>query len=320
MKQKQTNKHRKKIGGLKNKTKRVRFERMNCSPAVKGKTPVAESCFTPDVLEQIKEAYNKHHETSPIHTTDPKHIWTELKNKLSTCQKEDCWLDEIKDAGTREKLDEYIFAPDKPKEWEKNKSTWLSNYDIFEVLRQYQISHKHFKVIGPTPIDFDSRPKDMNEQCVWEELCNFSLERQLQQKKTKLGIVFNLDKHDQGGSHWVSMFVDIDNRFIFYFDSAGEKIKPEIDELQMRIRKQAKDAGISLKFYENHPFEHQMGENECGMYSLFFIITMLTGQIEDPGKPTKIFKNHNAIIRMFKKQQILDRYMNKYRNIFFNTQ
>jgi hypothetical protein len=293
---------------------------MNCSPAVKGKAPVAESCFTVDVLEQIKSAYNKHHNASPIHTTDPKQIWIELKNKLSTCQKEDCWLDEITDMATREKLNAYIFAPDKPKEWEKNKDAWLSNYDIFEVLRQYQISHTHFKIIGPTPIDFDSRPKDMNEKCVWEELCNFSLRNLIDQKKTKLGIVFNLDKHDQGGSHWVSMFVDLEHRFLFYFDSAGDPIKPEINELKNRIQKQAKELNMNLRFYQNHPFEHQMGENECGMYSLFFIITMLTGQIEDPGKPTKKFKNHGAIIRMFKKQQIPDRYMNKYRNIFFNTQ
>jgi hypothetical protein len=200
----------------------------------------------------------------------------------------------------------------------KDKSAWLSNYDIFEVLHQYETSHKHFKIIGPTPIDFDSRPKDMNEQCVWEELCNFSLRRFIEQKKTKLGIVFNLDKHDQGGSHWVSMFVDMEHHFIFYLDSAGEEIQPEIKVLKDRIRKQAKELGMNFRFYQNYPFEHQMGENECGMYALFFIITMLTCKIDEPGKPTKTFKSYKDAIRLFKKEKIPDRYMNKYRRIFFN--
>jgi len=317
-KKNKTNKNHKMLGGLKNKTRRVRFAPMNCSPAVKGKTPIAESCFTPDVLSQIKDAYNKHNPDSPIHATDPRQIWIELKTKLSSCQKEDCWLNEIKDKHTREKLDEYIFAPDLSDDMKKDKSAWLSNYDIFEVLHQYETSHKHFKVIGPTPIDFDSRPKDMNEQCVWEELCNFSLRRLIEQKKTKLGIVFNLDKHDQGGSHWVSMFVDIEHHFIFYLDSAGEEIQPEIKVLKDRMRKQAKELGMNFRFYQNHPFEHQMGENECGMYALFFIITMLTCQIEEPGKPTKTFKSYKDAIRLFKKEKIPDRYMNKYRRIFFN--
>lgn len=318
IKNKRTNKNSNMIGGNpKNKTKK-KWMPMNCSPVVKGKTPVAESCFTPDVLEQIKTAYNKHHSDSPIQATVPQQIWLELKSRLSRCKKEDCWLNEITDKETREKIDDRIFSPDKPKDWKKDKSAWLSNYDIFDVLHQYEESHPHFKIIGPTPIDFDSRPTDMNKQCVWEDLCNFSLRRFIEQKKTKLGIVFNLDKHDEGGSHWVSMFVDIEHRFIFYLDSAGEDIQPEIKVLKNRIRKQAKELGMHFKFYQNYPLEHQMGENECGMYALFFIITLLTGEIDEPGKPTKKFKNHNSIIRMFKKEQIPDRYMNKYRQIFFN--
>lgn len=316
-----TNKNNKMFGGVttpKNKTKKVRFAPMNCSPSVKGKTPVTESCFPPDVLNQIKDAYNKHNTSTPIRATDPTHIWNELKIKLSRCQKEDCWLNEITDKATREKLDEFVFAPDLSDEMKKNKNAWLSNYDIFEVLHQYEVSHKHFKIIGPTPIDFDSRPQDMNQQCVWEELCNFSIKRLIEQKKTKLGIVFNLDKHDQSGSHWVSMFVDIEHRFIFYLDSAGEEIKPEIKVLKDRIQAQGKELGIKFRFYQNHPFEHQMGENECGMYSLFFIITMLTHKIEEPGKPLKLFKNYKDVIRLFKREKIPDRYMNKYRRIFFN--
>jgi hypothetical protein len=251
--------------------------------------------------------------------TNPVDIWHELKQRLSTCKKEDCWLKELKDDNIKNKLLEYLFAPYQPKEWKKNRSAWLSNFDILDVLRQYEKSHKNFKIIGPTPIDFNSRPDDMNGQCVWEDLCGFSLTRFMKRYtgKTKIGIVFNLDRHDQGGSHWVSMFVDLEDKFVFYFDSAGDKIKPEISSLANSIIKQASELQPPnvLEFHQNYPVEHQMGNNECGMYSLFFIVTMLTNKIDEPNK---IFNNYKDKIEFFKKERITDTYMNKYRNIFFN--
>ena len=41
--------------------------------------------------------------------------------------------------------------------------------------------------------------------------------------KKKIGIVFNLDKHDQEGSHWICMYVDLYTDDIYYFDSYGQK-------------------------------------------------------------------------------------------------
>ena len=31
--------------------------------------------------------------------------------------------------------------------------------------------------------------------------------------------MFNLDNHDEDGSHWVSFFCDFDRNAIYYFDS-----------------------------------------------------------------------------------------------------
>lgn len=291
------------------------FKFMNCSPAVKGKTPVNGSCFTESVLYQLKEAYNKHHGNNLITASNPMEIWEQLKHRMSTCDKEDCWLEEIKDESVRKKLDNYIFAPDHPKDWIGKPGAWLSNFDILEVLKQYETVYPNFKIIGPTPIDFDSRPADLDNECVWEDLCNFSLKNQLANKITKMGIVFNLDKHDKDGSHWVSMFVDLDDQYIFYLDSAGEKIKPEIDKLVKRIMKQGLELTpkMNIHFYENCPVEHQMGENECGMYCLYFIITMLTGKTEN-----KVFTNYVDKIDFFKNKRIPDRYVNKFRKIYFN--
>ena len=61
--------------------------------------------------------------------------------------------------------------------------------------------------MGPTPIDFDT--KMMGNQCVWAELCNLNLQEQINSGKTKLGIIFNTDKHTGGGVHWLSLFINI---------------------------------------------------------------------------------------------------------------
>jgi hypothetical protein len=289
---------------------------MNCNPATKGKAAVSGSCFPPETLVLLKMSYNKYHPTSKISAIKLDEIWLELKQRLNHCTKEDCWLNQIDDKTVRDRIDGLSFAPDMPKEWRKNPSEWLSNYDILDVLKQYEQTYPHFHVIGPTPIDFDTRPKDMNGKCVWQELCDFHLDKYFKTGKKKLAVVFNLDKHDRGGSHWVSMFIDLDDKYAFYMDSAGNEIPPEIDSFLKRVVQQglAMHPPIHIHFYENCPLEHQMGTTECGMYSLFFLITMLTGESEG-----KIFKNHLEKIRFFKDRRIPDRYMKRYRKIYFNT-
>jgi hypothetical protein len=309
------NKTRRNKNKMKNKRRRATFRRMNCSPAVKGKTAINGSCFTPDVLSQLKESYNKYHPENVINVTDSVEIWKELKSRLSTCSKEDCWLDTIDDKNIRDKIDEYIFAPDQPGDWDKYDG-WLSNFDILSVLKQFETSHKNFRVIGPTPIDFDSKPRNSSSKCVWDELCAFDAQQFISKGKTKIGVVFNLDKHYGKGKHWVSMFIDFDDNFIFYLDSGGDKAPKEVKTLVNRISKQclALPEKKRIHYYENCPIEHQMGTRECGMYVLFFIITMLTGEADGKQLPTYMDR-----INFFKDKRIPDTYVRKYREIYFNT-
>jgi hypothetical protein len=321
---------------VKNKTKKhlrkmktggSKIEKLNCSPATTLKKRVKQdSCFTPDLLMKILQKYNEKHPENPIKEKTPKKIWLELKNRLD-CNKEECWLSLIEDEKIREKIKKYIFAPKHPTEWVSNPNEWLSNYDILEVAKQYEISHPEFKMIGPTTIDFDTRLEEYDGKCVLEDLCKFSLDRFIRTKKTKIGIVFNLDKHYQSGSHWVSMFIDIPNRFILFFDSANNEIPPEIwkDEktlkkgepvpLVNRIIQQGSqlDHPIHFKFYNNRNITHQRGNTECGMYSLYFIITMLTGKT----KSNRILSVKERI-RMFLKKRIPDNLVFEYRKIYFN--
>lgn len=308
-----TTRHRKKQQRRKHTRK---FKRMNCNPGTSGKTSVADSCLTNDVLIQLKASFNESHPNKQIVATNPKSIWTELKKKLKTCDKEDCWLDTIADPLVRRKLDKQSFAPDHPLSWNKDPDEWLSNFDIADVLKQYEETYSNFVFLGPTPIDFDTRLPENGGDCVWEELCKFQVKNYLESGKTKIGIVFNLDHHNQGGSHWVSMFVDLEDQYMFYMDSAGDTIPPEIDALAKRIIAQGLDleTPMHIHFHENCPMEHQYGNNECGMYSLYFIVTMLTNKTEK-----KIFKNYMEKIAFFKNKRIPDKYMHHYRKKYFNS-
>lgn len=279
------------------------FKKSRCSPIVEGQTIGNFTCYTAEYLKKLKARWNARHSDSIIRTNDPKQIWNFLRIHLSNvCHEEKCWIKEdFVDDKTENEIEKTVFAPEKPREWKFNPNTWLSSVDITNVMRQYEHRFKCFRFIGPSPIDFDSKYMNTNE-CVWKELCNFSMERYVKNGVNKLGIIFNLDKHTQPGSHWVSMFVNFKRQFIFYFDSTGELIPPEINRLRRRIEKNGKNYGIKFRFYQNKK-EHQKENTECGMYSLFFIINMLRDK---------------KSINYFKKSYIPDYKMEEFRKVYFS--
>lgn len=289
-----------------------KFKKMNCSPLVKGKTALNETCFTNDTLFKLRDAYNRHHLNTPIKNRHPREIWIKLKEQMNQCETEDCWLSELPE-NERRYLDKKVFAPDQPPEWKKNKNEWLSNYDIFDVLHQYEETYKNFELLGPTAIDFDAKLE--GDKCVTEEICRISLSELVKRGIDKIGIVFNLDKHNEPGSHWTSMFIDLKAQIIFYFDSAANETPPEIENLRDRLIKQGQELSspVRFKYYQNYPHNHQNSNTECGMYSLFFIITMLTEKIDD-SKPISLKQR----LRLFKQKKIPDSHVENYREIYFN--
>jgi hypothetical protein len=303
------------------------FKKLNCSPIIESNRATSSTCYTKTHLFNIRDEYNKNHPANThILGDDPVYIWNQLKNRL-TCASEDCWLKEIKDESLRNQIDNLVFAPDSPPEWNANPNEWLSNFDILDVLSQYEKAYSNFHFIGPTPIDFDTRLKKRNYMCVENSLCHFELSREIENKKNKIGIIFNLDKHNQKGSHWVSMFIDLEYNFIFYFDSTGDRIPKEINALKNRIIKQAKmlSSPLKLDYKDSFNVHHQMKNTECGVYSLFFIVTMLTGdcKCENLSGHYK-FKNRNKMefddkMDLFQKGRIPDKYIEKYRKIYFNN-
>ena len=201
------------------------------------------SCFNNDSLINIANNYNKKYSQDKIiipnklDVTNREIFWKELNNKINKmtdCETEDCWL----------KLD-FIdnkfndnFKPRYPDEWLNNKNTWLSTYDINNVLEQYE-KNNNYKYIGAVPIDFDS--KLSIGLCVVNELCNINIKNLYLRGIRYIGAVFNLDPHDQPGSHWVSLFINLFNGGIYYFDSYGTKPPKEVVDLMEKVRIMSND-------------------------------------------------------------------------------
>ena len=284
-------------------TDSIKLAKLNCSP--KGKNEINEfSCYTTASLYKLRDKWNARHPDSKINTNDKKEIHQMLTNYLSNvCNKESCWLKQTRDFGNVEEEFTNSFAPESPKEWKNNPNEWLTSVDIMNVMQQYERAYKCFDFIGPSPIDFDKRK--LYGECVWEELCNFNLEEEVKNGKTKIGIIFNTDPHNKPGEHWVSMFIDVKKRQISFFDSVGNKIPKQIMALVKRIQLQGRNMTpkLNMKFDQNYPVEHQYGSTECGIYSLFFIVHMLEDKITEEYLKTHILK---------------DEYMTNFRKIYFN--
>jgi len=305
----------------KNKKKYNRTIKMNCHPRNKGKHINKDSCYTKEALVAIRDAYNKNH-PDKIQTSHPKKIWNMLRLKMDHCEKEDCWLNEIKDPKQKQELDNLLFSPDKPNSWKNEPNAWLSNFDIEAVLKQYEVSHPEFKLLGPSAIDYDAKPYG-DDKCVWNGLCRLSLQDLKNRGKTKVGIIFNLDKHNEPGSHWVSMFIDMDQSILFYYDSAVNAVPRQVNKLKKEIIKQGKKLDEPIFFnYIQNDYSHQQTNTECGMFSLFFIITFLTYKVDEHfhsvvkgGQNTLTAKD---VIRIFTKPGLTDELMTTYRKIYFN--
>jgi hypothetical protein len=287
--------HKQKTGGA--------FTKSQCAPK---KTEEIQdfSCYSKEALLKMRDLWNKRHSDSPIDSTQPREIWKHLQQKMKdACHSEACWLKQkFMENNLNEELLTYTFAPKSPLKWKENHTTWLNSTDIEKVMKQYEHTYPCFRFIGPTPIDFDKHL--YQDKCVWDDLCTFDLAKFKKQGVNKIGIIFNTDPHDKSGAHWISLFIDLKKKFLFFFDSNGTPMPKEVKKFCERVMAQAAALNIKLTLDENAPFVHQEGNTECGMYSLYLIITLV--------KDTHNYK-------FFKNTKISDAAMEKMRDRYFNN-
>ncbi len=186
-------------------------------------------------------------------------------------------------ADQRERLLKGYFRPKAPEEWKKDPDAWLDNFSIEAVLKQYEEIDPSFMTLGAVPIDFAAPSPYNKTKCLLPEFCSLNLTDLRAKGKRSVGMVFNLDPHFKGGSHWVALFLDVNKPGCYYFDSYGMAPPKQIKLLMETLWSQDKRMELG---YNGRRFQYS--QSECGMFSAFFIICM------HYGIPFKQFVKHRV--------------------------
>ncbi len=253
------------------------------------------TCFDKNALVNIAKAYNSKNINNDIINIKlaKKRLYEEINKRFDKiCSDEKCWLVKT----NNHQFEKKFFKPSKPCHWYNNPNAWLSSSDIREVMTQYEDLHKHFQFIGVFPIDFAD--KDSFGNCIADELCNIDIKKFTNSKKKTFGAIFNLDKHNESGSHWVALYFSLDksnpNYGIFYYDSNANDIPKQIHKFMKYIKNNIKDK--TFKFKKN-TIRHQYKNTECGVYSMHFILECLNNKKVDSIYKNKIYDDDIAKFR-----------------------
>jgi hypothetical protein len=198
--------------------------------------------------------------------------------RRTKCKSERCWVEKADyDRKKKGKILKEYFRPTMPDSWEERPAEWLDSLNIADVMKQYEEAYPNFKFIGTNPIDFSAPnpyKKDSleNGECLQEEICKMNLKELAAKGITSIGLVYNLDPSDKPGSHWIASFTDIPGHKSYYFDSYGYKTPPQIARFMRSLTLQ--DPKMTLEYCARR---FQYGQSECGMYCIYFILRMLSG-------------------------------------------
>jgi hypothetical protein len=265
----------------------------------------AGSCITLPVLISMAEAYNKVN-TDKIklscrkETLHPrkykKYLLKKIGERCKKCTTQLCWTqqDFIKKMNEEMKiqLEKFTLRPEGP----NGRFEWLNTININEVMDQHEIVHKDFLFLGAVPMDFH----EIKQEGVYD----LDLDKTKKDGITKFGIVFNLDNHNQSGSHWVAAYADMESGQVYYFDSYGTRPEKRVTNFMSKLAKHYEETYPEKKCDVRHAkTRHQRENSECGVYSINFILELLGGKSFDeieknviPDKEvnklrTKIFRN-----------------------------
>lgn len=252
---------------------------IKCAP---GLTYEAGSCAKLVVLIEMAKAYNRTaDESSRIRLSSNFELLNPKKYKLylihqikkrvgDKCQTQKCWstLDFIDymDEKARYEFIKYTYRPNSP----QGKFEWLSTFDINDSMAQYERKYSDFKFFGAVPMDFAE---------IGLEIGRADYKHYYDNGIIKVGVIFNLDDHDQYGSHWVALFTDFNKGNIFYFDSFATKPEPRVRSLMRDQAKFLQSIGKNVDDIrvDYNKVQHQHGNSECGVYSMNFLIRMVRG-------------------------------------------
>lgn len=240
------------------------------------------SCLSLAEMQVIAQDFNQTVSNAalriPLHA-DKNALHDAIQKALthSSCRGEYCWIDQPFLRSDHKASLERAFRPKVPSAWLSNPRTWLNTDNIVQVLQQYEKLYTDFAFLGVHPIDFQARYS--SGQCIGGEgLCNFKVADLIAKGKTQFGMVLNLDKHNQSGSHWVAVYGQLDaekanaNYGVYYYDSVGMAPPPEARAFMKQVAGQMAKPSPARKFAVKHnKVQRQFKNTECGMFSIVFL-------------------------------------------------
>jgi len=279
------------MGKTLKKKKLVLQDFTKCNPALTQKR--GQTCLPSNVYRSISKK---------LHIQDSNQIFEKVGCKKG---EEHCLLDKAPILEEEKKqLRKQYLRPRRPKAWQDDPDQWLDNYNIIAVMKQYEQAVPWFKFLGVFPIDFsapDPYQHDGPPQCLYKELCTLNLKKEYEKGTRGIGMIFNLDPHFKSGSHWVALYIDIQNikkPFIGYYDSYGYKVPPLIARLMRSFKLQIQNCKLGF-----NARRFQYSDSECGMFSIYFLICMIRG----------------IPFRSFCKDSVNDDLMLQLRNVLFTN-
>jgi hypothetical protein len=251
------------------------------------------SCFTIEELHEIAENYNNNHTDQIKLYPGKKDMIQELEKKLKDqCSDQTCWAT-LKFLNDNTELSMAFKAKGPAGQYD-----WLSTTEINDCMERYMRLYKDFLFIGAVPIDIEDLDQFGVNKINYDKLDDVGYK--------KMGIVFNLDKHDQSGSHWVAFYANFDKNQIYYSDSASNTPDLRVKKLVKKIAEvmykrdfgSKKIINLDAETYMNesgknamelvdgfdiryNTMKHQYGGSECGVYSMNFLIRLLKGDTFD---------------------------------------
>jgi hypothetical protein len=240
----------------------------------------SRTCFTLSSLQKLARAWNERGGATPIPNPTKQSktaLWRALNARMKAqCEsygrigKEGCWLDQLRIDEHSEPFQD--MRQPKPASWYKNPRTWLNNYDIEDVMAQYEAEPAFkYHFLGVFPMDFAEVYRELND-LRWTHLTKNGT-------ASYIGMITNLDDHDEPGSHWTSFFAVLDPRLpsfgAYYYDSVSspptKEIKTFMIKLMLRTLGQWLQSRISASDLESilaYPFKDYNG-TEVKSFSRF---------------------------------------------------